>query len=285
MAAVVGSPTVGLGGDGASGPAQDTPMAGGGVAGVESQGAAGSATAGNGGAAGSGVVVGNGGAAGSGVVVGNGGAAGSGAVVGNGGTAGSPGSGPGCSDGCAELSVPFDTWNSGEYFEIYLNGATDLSDAVISVRARKVSGKAGGLLIVVKDGADQDYAYAQSDWYAISEMTSEFATYTLDVAAPSATDENATFTPTAVQIISIQLAAGDTWYTDDAMTTEDTTALMNPTVVQIDEISVSGTGTLPGPWAFTGSVSDLKPNLDQTALDADPPYAVAGSTVTFVGPE
>jgi hypothetical protein len=242
------------------------------------------AVVGNAGAAGSVAVVGNAGAGGNVAVVGNGGAGGSVAVVGNAGTAGSTDPGSGCSDGCAELSVPFDTWNSGEYFEIYLNGATDLSDAVISVKARKVSGQAGGLLIVVKDGADQDYAYAQSDWNALSDMTSEFATYTLDVAAPAATDENATFTATAVQIISIQLAAGDTWYTDDSMTTEDTTALVNPTVVQIDEISISGTGTLPGPWAFTGSASDLRANLDQAALDADPPYAVAGSTVTWVGP-
>jgi hypothetical protein len=206
-------------------------------------------------------------------------AAGSGGMSG---AAGAPGAS--CGDGCAELSVPFTAWNAGQYFEIYLNGATDLSAAVITVKARKVAGKAGGLLIVVKDGSAQNYAYAQSAWNAINDMTSEFSTYTLDVASPASTDSMNTFTPAAVQIITMQLSAGAPWYLDEAMTMEDPAALVNPTVIQIDEISITGTGTLPGPWSFTTDASAIKPTITDDGLMASPPYAVTGSTVTWIGP-
>ena len=180
--------------------------------------------------------------------------------------------------------MPFTVWNSGQYFEIYLNGATDMSAAVISVKARKVSGKAGGLLIVVKDGSGDEYAYAQGAWNAINDMTTDFKTFTLDVASPSSTDENHTFNPMNVQIVTVQLAAGDKWYTDDTETVEDTAALVNPTVIQIDEISIAGTGTLPGPWTFTTDASAIKATITDDGLNASPPYAVTGSTATWVGP-
>ncbi len=200
------------------------------------------------------------------------------------GMGGSAGAASGCADGCAELSVPFATWNAGQYFEIYLSGATDLSTAVISVKARKVAGKAGGMLIVVKDGSAQEYAYAQGAWNSISDMTTDFTTYTLDVAAPVSTDPDHTFTPTAVQIITIQLAAGDPWYLDETMTMEDPAALVNPTVIQLDEISIAGTGTLPGPWTFTADASALRATITDDGVNAIPPYAVTGSTVTWIAP-
>jgi hypothetical protein len=200
------------------------------------------------------------------------------------GMSGAAGSASGCGDGCAQLSVPFTVWNAGQYFEIYLSGATDLSAAVISVKARKVAGKAGGLLIVVKDGSAQNYAYAQGAWNAINDMTTDFATFTLDVAAPSSTDPNNTFTATAVQIITIQLAAGDPWYLDEPMTMEDPSALVNPTVIQLDEISIAGTGTLPGPWTFTADVSGMQATITDDGVNAMPPYAVTGSTVTWIAP-
>jgi len=215
---------------------------------------------------------------------GTGGALGGAGMGGMSGAGGTPGSAHPCPDGCAELSVPFTVWNSGQYFEIYLNSATDLSAAVISVKARKIAGKAGGLLIVVKDGSAQNYAYAQGAWNAINDMTGEFATFTLDVAAPSSTDENNPFTASAVQIITVQLAAGGAWYLDEAETMEDPAALVNPTVVQIDEISITGTGTLPGPWPFTSDASSLKATITEDGLNATPPYAVTGSTVMWVGP-
>jgi hypothetical protein len=228
----------------------------------------------------------SGGGTGGDITAGTGGdaTAGMGGTVGGAGMSGGAGAASGCSDGCAELSVPFTTWNAGQYFEIYLNGATDLSTAVISVKARKVAGKAGGLLIVVKDGSAQEYAYAQGAWNAINDMTTAFTTFTLDVASPSMTDENHTFTPTAVQIITVQLAAGDPWYTDDTETMEDPAALVNPTVIQIDEISIAGTGTLPGPWTFTTDASALKATITDDGVNASPPYAVTGSTVTWIAP-
>jgi hypothetical protein len=224
------------------------------------------------------------GTAGDATAAGAGGTVTSGGMGGMDGTAGSPSTSTPCPDGCAQLSVPFTAYKAGQYFEIYLSSATDLSTGVINVKARKISGKAGGLLIVVKDGSAQSYAYAQGAWNSINDMTSEFTTFTLDVANPSSTDQNNTFTPTAVQIITVQLAAGDPWYTDDTMAMEDPTALVNPTVIQIDEISITGAGTVPGPWPFISSAEPMKASISEDGLMATPPYAVADSTVTWVGP-
>ena len=121
-------------------------------------------------------------------------------------------------------------------------------------------------------------------WNGVNEITADFTTYTLDVAAPSSTDANNTFVASAVKIISVQIAAGDPWYTDTEMTMVDAAALVNPTVVQIDEISITGTGTYPGPYTFTTDVMPLTANLAADALAATPPYAVASSAVTWVGP-
>ncbi len=214
-----------------------------------------------------------------------GGSAGMDPAAGAGGSAGTgtPSSMP-CPAGCAELSVPFTAYKAAQYFEIYLDADTDMSAAVITVKARKVAGKAGGLMIVVKNGSAQSYAYAQSMWNSINDMTTEFTSYTLDVAMPSSTSTSATFAASAVKIISVQIAAGDPWYADEAMTMEDPTALLNPTVVQIDEISIAGTGTLPGPYTFATDAMILKANVAADALAAVPPYAVSGSAVTWVGP-
>lgn len=267
-----GAGGVGTGGVGGS--------AGVGTGGVGVGGSAGLATGGVG-VGGSAGVTATGGAGG----LATGGTAGA-SAAGTGGSAGTASSGTPCPAGCAQLTVPFTAYRSGQFFEIYLSADLDLSAAVINVRARKISGKAGGMVIVVKNGSAQSYAYAQSMWNSINTMTTEFSNYTLDVAMPSSTDMNNTFVPAAVRIISIQVAAGDPWYTDTAMTIEDPTALVNPTVVQLDDITITGTGTYPGPYAFAAAtdVTLLQANLSAAALAAMPPYAVTGSTVTWVGP-
>ena len=264
-------------------------LSGDGGAGAPLGGTAGMAAAGDGGAPAAGMNAGGAGAGGAGTAgdttaAGTGGTETTAGMGGMSGTAGAAATAHPCPDGCAELSVPCTAYKAGQYFEIYLAGATDMSAAVVSVKARKISGKAGGLLIVVKDGSAQSYAYAQGAWNAINDMTGDFKTFTLDVAAPSSTDTNNTFDPSAVQIITVQIAAGDPWYTDTEMTMEDPAALLNPTVVQIDEITVTGTGTLPGPYPFTTSADPLKASISDDALAATPPYAVANSTVTWVGP-
>jgi len=190
-----------------------------------------------------------------------------------------------CPDGCAQFSVPFTEWNSSQSAELYLNSALDMSSATVTVKARKVAGKAGGIQVTVKNGSAQMYAYAQSSWYDVETLTAEWSTLTLDLTDPElSTDPNNTFVPSAVAIVAIQLAAGDTWYTDETETMEDPTALVNPTVIQIDEIAITGSAADPTPWTFTSSVSPLVANIPADGLAADPPYAITGSTVTFVGP-
>jgi hypothetical protein len=297
VAGSAGSPLAGTGGAG-------VPSAGGttggseaaGSAGIPSTGGAAAGTAGAGGSAGgvggAGGMQGGAGAGGDLVSAGSGGG-GAGAGSGGGGTggtsAGAGGSGGGsampCPNGCAEASVPFTAWQASQAFEIYLNAATDLSTATVSVKARKVAGKAGGIQVTVKNGSAQMYAYAQSSWYEVNTLTAEWQTLTLDLTDPDlSTDPENTFVPSAVAIVGFQLAAGDPWYTDESMTTEDPTALVNPTVIQVDEIAITGTSADPAPWTFTNSVSPLVVNISESGLMSDPPYAVQGSTITFVGP-
>ena len=68
--------------------------------------------------------------------------------------------------------MPFATgaWDTKQQFEMYLEHAVDLSTATISIKLRKIAGKAGGVQILVKDGSP-DYQWAQSDWIAINDST------------------------------------------------------------------------------------------------------------------
>ncbi|MFZ5893917.1 MAG: hypothetical protein ACOY0T_22840 [Myxococcota bacterium] len=216
-----------------------------------------------------------------------------GATTSNGGTTGSGGAVPTagstsmpCPTGCAQLSVPFTAYKAAQQFEIYFADPVDLTTATINVKLRKVAGKAGGVQIIVKDGAP-DYQWAQGAWNGINDLTSEFVEKTFVVASPASTDQNHVFDPTKVKVLTVQLNAGDPWYSDEAKTIEDPTALINPTVIQVDEISISGaTGTVPGPWTFATATDTevVKANLDAAGQSATPPWAVAGSTVTWVGP-
>lgn len=166
-----------------------------------------------------------------------------------------------CSNGCAELKVPFTAYNTAQAFEIYLPampGPVDFSTAVVSVKLRTIAGEAGGIQVVIKNPAAKNYAWAQTAWLGIADtVKEEWTTVTLDAAAPDSSDTTNMFDNTQVSIIAVQLAAGDPWYSDDAKTVIDQAALVNPTIVQIDEISVSG-ATGVGPFTFTANATDLK---------------------------
>jgi hypothetical protein len=271
---VAGAPTAGAAGLGGAGGDLAAGGAGGVVAGSAgaSGAGAGGATGGSGGDAGTSGAGTSGGGTGAGT-----GGAGTGGTAGTGGSSAMP-----CPDGCAQISVPFTAWMSSQSFEIYFNSATDLSAATISVRVRRVAGKAGGLQIFTKNGSAQNYAYAATSWNDVDALTSEFSTVTMDVATAMSGDDP--FDPTLVTIIAVQIAAGDPWYTDETMTMEDPTALVNPTVLQIDEITITGTGTYPGPYPFTSNATPLQANVSAEGMAATPPYAIMGSTVTWVGP-
>jgi len=271
--------SVSAGSGGATGGAAPT----GGTGGAAVAGAGGSVTAGSGGAVATGGMA-SGAAAGAPATGGAGGmdAGGTAGAGASGGT--SSGTMP-CPDGCAVLTVPFTAYNTSQSFEIYLpDPAVDLSAATIAVSIRKLSGKAGGLQVIVKNGSAQNYAYAQGAWTPVNDMTTAFATVTLDVANPSSTDMNNPFDPAQIKIITLQISAGDPWYSDTAMTVVDPTALVNPTVLQVDSITITGTGTYPGPYPFTANAMPLQANVSADALAAMPPYAVTGSTVAWQGP-
>ena len=87
--------------------------------------------------------------------------------------------------------------------------------------------------------------------------------------------------------ITVQVNAGGAWYTDTANTIEDPTALVSPTIVQVDEIAIAGvTGTVPGPFGFDTAANTalIQANLSADGMSASPPWSIAGSSVTFVGP-
>lgn len=190
-------------------------------------------------------------------------------------TGGSGGAVTGCADGCAQLKVPFTAYKSGQAFEIYLPAPVDLSAGVVSVKLRATAGKAGGIQIVLKNGMANMYAWAQSAWSPIGDAAkAEWSTITLNAASPSGMDMTNVFDKTQVSIITIQVSAGDPWYLDEAKTMQDPSALVNPTVLLVDEITVVG-ATGAGPWTFTMNVTDLKVG------DYMP---VTGSSVTWLPP-
>jgi hypothetical protein len=171
-------------------------------------------------------------------------------------TGGSGGASAGCSDGCAELKVPFTAYKSAQAFEIYLPAPVDFSAGVVTVKLRATAGKAGGIQVVLKNPEANKFAWAQTAWLGITDtVKADWTTVTLDASAPPSMDSTNVFDKTQVSIIAIQIAAGDPWYSDMAMTLVDQTALVNPTVVQIDEVTVAGPSA--GPWKFTANVSDL----------------------------
>ncbi|HWA72143.1 MAG TPA: hypothetical protein VG937_07415 [Polyangiaceae bacterium] len=171
-------------------------------------------------------------------------------------TGGSGGAAVGCSDGCAELKVPFTAYKSAQAFEIYLPAPVDFSAGVVTVKLRTTAGKAGGIQVVLKNPEANKFAWAQTAWLGITDtVKADWTTVTLDAAAPPSMDATNVFDKTQVSIIAVQIAAGDPWYSDMAMTMVDQTALVNPTTVQIDEITVAG--ATAGPWKFTANATDL----------------------------
>jgi hypothetical protein len=256
----------------------------------------GGATTGSGGATtgSGGATTGSGGATtgSGGATTGSGGATTAGAAgtatASGGSTAGA--SATGCSDGCAQLSVPFTQYTVtnadasktyfGQQFEIYIGDdmtGMDLTGATISVKIRKIAGKAGGFQIFAKGVMPNNYASAYNDpWFGIDgDLTTDWKTVTLDLTAATGTHKDDMFSPATVHILAVQLSSGDPWYSDDAKTMVDLTALINPTVVQIDSITISGGTATVGPYNFTADVADFHLGTYQP---------ITGSTVTWVGP-
>jgi hypothetical protein len=223
----------------------------------------------------------------------NGGSSNGGAATGTGGGAPTAGSTSlACPDGCAQLSVPFALggWDTKQQFEIYLEHAVDLTTATISIKLRKIAGKAGGVQILAKNGSP-DYQWAQGEWIAVNDLSAtDFETKSFVVASPSSSDANHPFDPTKVAIIAVQLNAGGAWYTDPPTNSvEDATALVSPTIIQLEELAITGaSGAVPGPFGFESAASTalIVPNLDAAGLApaTGKPWAIAGSAVMFVGP-
>lgn len=157
--------------------------------------------------------------------------------------------------GCARLSVPLTMAAEQTDFEIYLNGPTDLSAATITVHLMASAGEGGGVQVAVKDGEALDYASVYTAWTNVSDLLTGLQDISVDVA--TLTGDN--FDATQVEILALQINAGDTgpW--------------ANPTVVLVDSITVSNGAA--GPWEFTDS-------SDPLTLGSYEP--VAGSEVTHV---
>lgn len=214
-----------------------------------------------------------------GTVTGTGGDSQAGAGAGTGGTATSM-----PCPGCAEISIPFTAYGTSQSFEIYID-ASDFSTTTINFKIRKVAGKAGGVQIVAKDGEAQSYAYGLSNWTAIdSDISTEWTMVSLDVANPGSMSMDNPFDAAQVKIVTIQVSAGDPWYSDEAMTMVDQAALLNPTVLQIDEITLTSTGTAPavGPWTFDANAMPLTALTSADMITGM--TAVSGAAVTWVGP-
>ncbi len=181
----------------------------------------------------------------------------------------------GCPDGCVELEVPFAAYNTAQAFEIYLAMPADFSAGVVSVKLRSLAGKAGGIHVVLKNAETNQYAFAQTPWLGLdTTVKSEWTTVTWDASATLEIGATA-FNKAAVAILAVQISAGVPWYSDTpANTIVDNAALVNPTVVQIDEILVRGV-TGVGSYEFTANATDIHLGNYQP---------IVGSTVTWLPP-
>jgi hypothetical protein len=257
---------------GSTGPGGGLPGGGGlsGAAGKATGGRAGmSGTAGEGGASGTG----EGGASGTGEGGASAGAAGAngGTSSGSGGTAGKAGSsgasgtggsGPPPCGGCAVLSSPITMSDTSQGVLLSFATPVDLSGAIITVRLRAPGATGGALQIYVQDlNFKGDYTFF-TGLISYSSMTN--AQYPVPATST-------TYDPTQIKQIVVQLAAG-AGTTCTSTSTSCTWA--QPTVLEIDSITITGTtGTPPGPYTFDSNWSPL-------VLSAYMP--ITGSTLTWI---
>lgn len=204
---------------------------------------------------------GEGGLGGEGGVAGEGGAGGSGgeALGGEGGMGGES-SAYTCSDGCANLYVPF-TGSEGDYAGTYFNfnfASTNLASATVTakVRARGFTGTNGSVQLVAQDQAYSQTGYSSDNTKNFTALT-DWTTLTLTLPAEG---ETVPLDPTKVIAIQLKVqvntaAAGG----------------IAPVNIEVDSVSISGNPR--GPWPFTTDASDLVVNTYQP---------IADSTVTWI---
>lgn len=186
------------------------------------------------------------------------------------GDAGESGSRESCS-GCLRFSVPLTGPN--QYAEIFvvLPTLVDMSASTINYRVRVVAGKAGGLLAFPLNGAGNGYAgdYQYTSLSALSPESGTWVNLPLDVGSYMAdVDAGRKFDKTRVASIRLQIAAGagaGPW--------------ANPTIVDIDEISVSDDSA--GPYSFDSGVMGFMINPSPGTPPVPPPE---GTTLTWLGP-
>lgn len=161
--------------------------------------------------------------------------------------------------GCAELSVPFQSYDQAQAFDLYLSQPWDFRGAIVNVRMRLVNARAGGVVVYAKN-AGGEYPAAGSAWWNFTDLSSEWQTLSFEVDA--AVYREPGFDPTNVSILELLLSSGS----------EPDVPLVSPSVVQIDQVNVLGPG-LSG-WDFESNASAVVVLEDM----------VEGSKVSWVGP-
>lgn len=236
----------GSSGGGAGGEGGDTPMSAGGFAGFA--GSAGAGGEGGEGAAGAppdndaGVSGGGaGGSAGSGGFGGTGGTGGAGGVGGTGGAPGGGGAGgetpmPEPCVGCARLSVPLDAEDDRARFVLTLPQLTDLSNGVVRIRVAGVQATGGTVRPYVQQGGEFTAQVGDGVPLASIGTTPEDIVWDLVLVA-------AGFDLTEIARIGIEISAAGS------------TSWLNPTVLDIDLVAVSGATPALDTWTFDTSDS------------------------------
>lgn len=243
-------PSGGRGGGGSGGEGGDTAISAGGVAGFAAsagaggeggEGAAGAPPGNDAGASGGGA----GGSAGSGGFGGTGGTGGAGGFGGTGGTGGAPGGSGGAGGetpepepcvGCARLSVPLDAEDARARFVLTLPQLTDLSNGVVRIRVAGVQATGGIVRPYVQQGGEFTAQVGEGVPLASIGTTPEDIVWDLVLVA-------AGFDLTEIARIGIEISA------------TGSTSWLNPTVLDIDLVAVSGASPALETWTFDESDS------------------------------
>ncbi|WP_437624858.1 hypothetical protein [Sorangium sp. So ce1151] len=133
--------------------------------------------------------------------------------------------------GCARLSVPLTGRGQATQFFIGFDQAIDLTGATVTFRVKAHAGASGGLQPYVQNGDELFYAYIGYTWNPVADL-GEWTELTIDVDAAAAA--SAGFNRTLVEMIGLQVTAGDTgpW--------------TNPTVIYVDSITVTRPSSTSG---------------------------------------
>ena len=183
---------------------------------------------------------------GGGMMTGAGGAPGmtgmGGAMTGMGGTGmtGAGGSTGGGCPGCARLSAPLTASNQfGEAIIDFSAAPFDGTNATLSARVCVLSGSGGAVELVVASGTTPDVAGTGVVLASTASCAMGFTNITFALSSPG----QGMFNPAAINAIAVAVVATDPgpW--------------ANPTIIQIDSISVSN--NVVGPFNFDASTDPL----------------------------